>query len=302
MEKNASGWVSGIIGVAIFSGSMPATRLAVMDLSPLFVTSARALIAGLIAASILFTVKASRPTAKQVPALILTSFGVVIGFPLLSGYALQEISSARSLVFIGILPLFTSIFGALRGGERPKLIFWLFAALGSASVIGFAFLQRQAATLNGDLLMLAAVISCGYGYAEGGRLSRERAGWQVISWALVIALPVTLAFTVSHWPSHIRRVHIGSWVALGYVSLFSMLIGFFFWYRGLALGGIAAVGQLQLLQPFLGLAMAALILHESVGWPTLAASVCVAACVAASRHLGKLSTTRTTTRTTSSPR
>lgn len=284
MQKKADGWLCGVLGVAIFSGSLPATRLAVTDFAPLFLTSARAVIAAIIAMAILFTLKAKPPSAGQLPALALTALGVVIGFPLLSGYALQEISAARSLVFIGLLPLSTAAFGVLRGGEWPQPAFWFFAVLGSACVIGFASLQHQAATLHGDLLMLAAIIACGYGYAEGGRLSRELGGWQVISWALVISLPVTLLLTATHWPEHVSQVRTSSWFALAYVSLFSMLIGFFFWYRGLALGGIAAVGQLQLLQPFLGLILAALILHEPIGWPILAAVASIAVCVAAAKR------------------
>lgn len=284
VQKKADGWLSGIVGVAIFSGSLPATRVAVTDLSPVFLTSARALIAAIVAVAILRVRGAKRPTPGQLAPLALIGAGVVIGFPLLSGYALQHISAARSLVFIGLLPLSTAAFGVLRGGERPRPAFWLFAVLGSACVIGFASLHRQAATLDGDLLMLAAIVACGYGYAEGGRLSRELGGWQVISWALLIALPVTLPLTLTHLPAHPAQVRAGAWIALAYVALFSMLIGFFFWYRGLALGGIAAVGQLQLLQPFMGLALAALLLHEPVGWPILAAALSITVCVAAAKR------------------
>ncbi|UYB54498.1 DMT family transporter [Xanthomonas sp. AM6] len=284
MQKKADGWLSGIVGVAIFSGSLPATRVAVADLSPVFLTSARAVIAAAIAVAILFAFRAKCPAPRQLPPLAAIAVGVVIGFPLLSGYALQHISAARSLVFVGLLPLSTAVFGVLRGGERPRPAFWLFAVLGSACVIGFASLRQQAATLHGDLLMLAAIVACGYGYAEGGRLSRELGGWQVISWALVIALPVTLLLTLTHLPMHPAQVRTSSWIALAYVAIFSMLIGFFFWYRGLALGGIAAVGQLQLLQPFMGLALATLLLHEPVGWQLLAAALSVAACVAAAKR------------------
>jgi drug/metabolite transporter (DMT)-like permease len=167
-------------------------------------------------------------------------------------------------VFLGLLPLSTAVFGVLRGGERPRPAFWLFSLLGSACVVGYAARNGIEASLQADLLMLAAIVVCGLGYAEGGRLARHLGGWQVISWALLLALPVMLPLTVLMRPASFTAVGASAWWALGYVAVFSMLIGFLFWYRGLAQGGIAAVGQLQLLQPFFGLALAALLLHESV--------------------------------------
>src|SRR5262249_19153559 len=151
-----------------------------------------------------------------------------------------------------------------RGGERPRAAFWLFSCLGSALVAGFALSQGVTASPVGDLLMLAAVVVCGLGYAEGAKLSRRLGGWQVISWALVMSLPVMLALALGTMPPSLADIGGAAWMGLAYVSLFSMLIGFIFWYRGLALGGIAAVGQLQLLQPFFGLALAATLLGEQV--------------------------------------
>lgn len=248
-----SGWVNGLLGVIIFSGSLPATRIAVQDMNPLFLTFMRASIAGVLAIMLILLFRQQRPRRSQIFSLVVVALGVVIGFPLLTAIALQHITSAHSIVFLGLLPLATAIFGVLRGGERPRLTFWLFSAIGSLLVSGFALTQSASSSANGDLLMLASVVICGLGYAEGAKLSRELGGWQVISWALIISLPLMLIATFMFIPEKVSAISVQSWLALGYVSLFSMLIGFIFWYKGLAAGGIASVGQLQLLQPFLGL-------------------------------------------------
>lgn len=287
MDRTTSGWISGFIGVAIFSGSLPATRLAVLQFDPVFLTVARAAIAGLIAAALLLAFQQKRPARADLVPLAIVSLGVVVGFPLLTALALRHVTSAHSIVFIGLLPLATAIFGVLRGGERPKPAFWLFSLLGSAAVAGFALAQGLSASPAGDLLMLAAVLVCGLGYAEGGKLSRRLGGWQVISWALVLSLPVMLALALLTWPASLAAVEAPAWLSLGYVSLFSMLIGFVFWYRGLALGGVAGVGQLQLLQPFFGLTLAAALLHEPVSWAMLAVTGAIVLCVAGAKKFAK---------------
>ena len=171
VSRTRAGWFSGLMGVVIFSGSLPATRLAVMDFDPVFVTVARAAIAGIIAVLILMVSRPVRPIRSQWVSLMVVAGGVVVGFPLLTALALEHISSARSIVFIGLLPLATAIFGFLRGGERPRAVFWLFSILGSALVAGFAATGSEAGEFSGDLYMLGAIIVCGLGYAEGaGRL------------------------------------------------------------------------------------------------------------------------------------
>ena len=279
-NSSTSGWVNGFIGVSIFAGSLPATRVAVADFDPVFLTCARATIAALPGLALLLLLRQSWPRVADLPALFITALGVVVGFPLLTALALQHITSAHSIVFLGLLPLCTAIFAVLRGGERPRPAFWLFSMLGSVFVVGWAALEGIEVSLKGDLLMLAAIVVCGLGYAEGGRLSRKLGGWQVISWALALSLPVMLPLMLLTLPASFEPVGTPAWAGLGYVSLFSMLIGFMFWYRGLAQGGIAAVGQLQLLQPFMGLGLAALLLREEVSGlmvvVTLAAVICVA--------------------------
>jgi drug/metabolite transporter (DMT)-like permease len=279
MGKTSSGWGNGFIGMLIFSGSMPATRVAVMDLDPLFLTGARAGIAGLLALCALLLLRQQFPTPSQWRSLAVVAVGVVLGFPLLTALALQQVTSAHSMVFLGMLPLSTAIFGVLRDGERPRPSFWFFSLLGSALVMGFAAAQGLSASWRGDLLMLLAIAVCGMGYAEGAKLSRALGGWQVISWALVLSLPAMLVLAAVQWPANLAAVGAPAWLGLAYVSLFSMLIGFMFWYRGLAQGGIAAVGQLQLLQPFFGLALAASLLHEAVSPGMVGVTLAVILCV-----------------------
>lgn len=287
MNKVSSGWLSGFIGVLIFSGSLPATRLAVTGFDPLFLTLARASIAGLLGAALLLAFRQARPARNDLVSLTIVSLGVVVGFPLLTALALKHVTSAHSIVFIGLLPLATAIFAVLRGGERPRLVFWLFSCLGSLLVAGFAVSLNGEGNLTGDLLMVAAVLVCGLGYAEGAALSRRLGGWQVISWALVISLPVMLPLALFSMPATWSGIAATAWGGLAYVSLFSMLIGFIFWYRGLALGGIAAVGQLQLLQPFFGLLLAATLLGEPVSLAMLAVTLGVVACVAGARRFAR---------------
>lgn len=287
MQRSTGGLVNGLIGVVIFSGSLPATRVAVKQFDPLFLTAARATIPALLGLALLWAFKEKRPARADLVPLAIVALGVVVGFPLLTALALQYITSAHSIVFIGLLPLSTAIFGVLRGGERPHPAFWIFSGLGSALVAGFALMQGQSASAIGDALMLAAIVVCGLGYAEGAILSRTLGGWQVISWALVLSLPVMLPLALLLMPQSFASIGGGAWFGLGYVSLFSMLIGFVFWYRGLAQGGIAAVGQLQLLQPFFGLALAATLLGEPVSGVMLAVTVAVIGCVVGARRFAR---------------
>lgn len=287
MDKATRGWLNGFLGVVIFSGSLPATRVAVADFDPLFLTLARAAIAGVLALVLLLVLRQPWPKRKDLARLGVVALCVVLGFPLLTAFALQHVTSAHSIVFIGLLPLATASFGVLRGGERPHPAFWLFSGLGSALVAGFALSQGFTASPAGDLLMLAAVIVCGLGYAEGAVLSRRLGGWQVICWALLLSLPVMAPLALWTMPVSFAGIGWPAWAGLAYVSLFSMLIGFVFWYRGLVQGGIAAVGQLQLLQPFFGLLLAGLLLGETVGWGMVAVCLAVTLCVAGARRFAR---------------
>lgn len=282
-ENATQSWLNGFIGVVLFSGSLPATRVGVLEFNPVFFTVARATIAGMLALIALLAFKEKRPARQQVFPLAIVALGVVAGFPLLSALALQYVTSAHSIVFIGILPVATAIFGIIRGGERPRRIFWVFSITGSLLVVGYAAAQDITVSPVGDMLMLGAIILCGLGYAEGAKLTKALGGWQVISWALVLSLPLMLPLAFIYMPASFEGISAGTWISLAYVSLFSMFIGFLFWYKGLAQGGTAAIGQLQLLQPFLGLALAAYLLHEKVSIGMLAVTIGVILCVAGTK-------------------
>ena len=283
MERRTLGWINGVIGVVLFSGTLPATRLAVIDLDPFYMTMTRAAVAGALGAVLLLILRECRPLRGDIRPLLVSSLGVVIGFPLFTALALEHITAARGMVFLGLLPLSTAVFGVWRGGERMPMLFWLFAGLGSVFVAVYAIASGGGAAGTGDLYMVAAIAICGLGYAEGGRLSRRLGGWQVICWSLVLSLPATLPVALLMQPDW-HGVGVPALAGLAYVSVFSMLLGFIFWYTGLAQGGIAAVGQVQLLQPLLGLLLAAVILGEPVGWDLALVLVAVIACVAGARR------------------
>lgn len=281
MNRINTGWLNGLIGVAIFAGSMPATRLAVQGFSPVFLTGARASIAAVLGLMLLMLLKQPRPARSQIRPLIIVALGVVAGFPLFSALALQSITAARSLIFVALLPLATAVFAVLRAKELPSPKFWLFSLMGSGFVVFFMLNQSDTQGISsGDAYMIAAVIACGLGYAEGAVLSRSLGGWQVICWALIIALPFMLVLSCIYWPAQLDSIPSAAYLGLFYVSVFSMLIGFFFWYKGLALGGIARIGQIQLIQPFLGLMLSAMLLSERISLSMILVSLAVACCVA----------------------
>ncbi|WDZ97737.1 DMT family transporter [Herbaspirillum sp. WKF16] len=275
----------GLVGVAVFSLTLPFTRIAVAELNPAFVAFGRAVVAGLCSLALLAWMRAPRPNARQLRGLVITALGVVVGFPLFSSIAMRYVPAAHGAVVVGLLPLATALFGALRFGERPSAGFWLAALAGSAIVIGFALREGGGSFHAADFALFAAVVTAAMGYAEGGRLSQTMGGQQVIAWALVVSLPVTVP--VSAWLvwTYGATASPASWLAFGYVSLFSMFIGFFFWYKGLALGGIARVGQVQLLQPFMTLLGAAVIVGETLDASNLLFALAVIVVVAIGRRM-----------------
>ena len=280
MQQNNIGWLHGLLGVIIFAGSMPATRLAVSGFSPEFLTGARAVLAAGFAILCLIYCKQTLPNFKQIKSLLIIAFGVVFGFPFFTALALQDMTAARALVFVALLPLATALFAVLRAGERPSIKFWLAALTGSSFIILFMWQQdNQRLNLTADLYMLIAIFACGLGYAEGGQLSKQLGGWQVICWALVLALPGMLVLAGWYFPPNLADISLAAYAGLIYVSLFSMLIGFFFWYKGLALGGVARVGQIQLVQPFLGLMLCAIFLNEAIEISMILVCCAVILCV-----------------------
>jgi drug/metabolite transporter (DMT)-like permease len=275
------GLALGGLGVLAFSMSLPATRVAVEQLDPWFVAFGRAVGAALLAWTYLRLTGAPRPTRGQWWRLSVVALGVVVGFPLFTSLALITQTSAHGAVVITVLPAMTAVFAVLRAGERPPPLFWVASAGGLLAVLTFLFVSGavQGALSRADLFLLAAVVLCGLGYAEGGALARELGGARTICWALLLSLPVTAPATVVAAvadPPHADPV---AWSAFGYLTAVSMFLGFFAWYAGLARGGIAQVGQVQLAQPVLTLAWSALLLGETVTPASIAAAVVVRACV-----------------------
>lgn len=275
----------GALGVLAFSLTLPFTKMAVADLDGTVVGLGRALAAAGLAAAVLMVRREPLPGREHLGGLLIVAAGVVVGFPLLSAWAIERVDSAHGAVLTGLLPISTAIGAVVLAGERPSRTFWLVSLAGLGAVLLFAASMGGGAPQLADLLLLGAVAAGGLGYAEGGRLTRALGGWQVISWALLLsapflAVPVGLKIAergLSAGPS--------AWLGFAYVSIFSMFIGFFAWYRGLAAGGIARVGQLQLAQPVLTLLWSVMLLGEHVGLPTVLAALAVIATVALGRRV-----------------
>jgi drug/metabolite transporter (DMT)-like permease len=275
------GLALGALGVLAFSMSLPATRVAVQHLDPWFVAFGRAVGAALPAWIYLRSTGAARPTRIQWRRLAVVAVGVVVGFPLFTSLALTTQTSAHGAVVIAVLPATTAVFAVLRAGERPPPLFWVACGGGLLAVLGFLVAGGivHGAPSTADLFLLAAVVLCGLGYAEGGALARELGGARTICWALLLALPVTVPITLAAAAVHPPRADAVTWSAFGYLSAISMFLGFFAWYAGLARGGVARVGQVQLAQPVLTLFWSALLLGETVTPASIGAALVVLVCV-----------------------
>jgi drug/metabolite transporter (DMT)-like permease len=267
----------GFLGVLGFSFSLPATRLAVEGLDATFVGLGRAVVAATLGGVLLAVLRQPRPARGQVGRLALVGAGVVVGFPLFSALALRELTSAHGAVIVGLLPAATAGMAVARAGERPSRGFWLASGAGLVAVLAFAASQGAGAPQPADGLVLAAVALGALGYAEGGALARELGGWQTICWALLLSMPLVAPLAALAGATGDLSGPPSAWAGFAYVSLVSMFLGFFAWYAGLARGGVAKIGQVQLAQPVLTLVWAAALLGESVGPMTVAASLAVLA-------------------------
>lgn len=279
------GMLLGLLGVAMFSLTMPFTRMAVAELDPVFVALGRALGAALLAAGWLAWRRAPLPPRSALRPLLLVAAGCIVGFPLLTSIALRTLPASHGALLVGVLPLVTALYAALRGFEQPSRGFWVMALLGSSLVVAYALAQGGGSLHVADLLVFGAVLSAAVGYAEGGRLSRSLGGPETICWALLLAAPVLLPVLLWHGVPELAAVGARAWLAFAYVTAVSMFIGFFFWYRGLALGGVARVGQVQLLQPFMSLVGAALLLGEALTLANCAFALAVAGVVFGGRRM-----------------
>jgi drug/metabolite transporter (DMT)-like permease len=269
----------GFLGVLAFSFTLPATRVAVEQLDPTFVGIGREAFAAALAGLILLVARAPFPSRAQLRRLGIVAVGVVFGWPLFTAIALQDVTSAHSAVIVGILPAATAVAAVLRAGERPTRGFWLASLAGLIAVLGFAASQGAGLPSTADLLILIAVAVAAIGYAEGGALARELGGWRVICWAVLLSAPLTIPIALVAAAGSDVHADADAWLGFAYVAGVSALVGFFPWYAGLARGGVAKIGQVQLVQPLLTLAWSAALLDEHVNAITLFAAVLVVICV-----------------------
>lgn len=284
MNHEVKGMWLGLVGVSVFGLTLPITRFVVGYLDPVFIGLGRAVVAAMFAAMLLYLSKASLPTHRQFLQLGIVALGVVIGFPVLSSWAMLSVPAAHGGVVVGVLPLMTAMVGSAISAERPSLGFWLSALVGSMLVVVYAWLQGAAGFYQGDIAMLGAVVAGAVGYAVGGKLSRQLGGWRVICWALVLALPFILVPAMLSLPSDATHIPFSAWLGFLYLALGSQLVGFFFWYKGLALGGITRVSQVQLIQPFITLLASVVLIGEVVDNITILFAVLVVGAVAVSKQ------------------
>jgi drug/metabolite transporter (DMT)-like permease len=277
LKTENKGLLLGILGVISFGLTLPATRFVIEHFHPIFIGLGRAVVAGLCAILILALFKQPIPSNVQFKQLALVALGVVLGFPVLSAAAMQTLPAAHGGVVLGVLPLATAAIAVLFTDERPSIGFWLVGILGSLCVIVYSLSEGAGNLQFGDLLLFAAIICAAVGYAIGGNLAKQMGGWQVICWALVVALPFIALPAYIYAPT--------AFYGFLYLALISQLFGFFFWYAGLAIGGVSRVSQTQLLQPFVTIAASAYLLDELVEVRTFGFALAVMMIVAISKNM-----------------
>src|SRR6185437_14838600 len=264
LSRERLGLLLGFIGMVIFGGTLPATRIAVSAIDPLAVTALRSTIAGVCSLALLTVLSRKFPPRSLWFQLAVTSVCVVILFPFQMALAVKTVDASHGGVVLGVLPIATAFVAVLVTHERPKPLFWIASLAGAALVIAFALRQGGGSLASGDLLLFGAVAASAIGYTFSGRLTGSMPGWEVISWALVIALPISLPAAVISLPADPGHIALRPWLALLYAALFPQWVGFFAWNAGLAMGGIARVSQMQLLQPFVTFAFAAIFIGEPI--------------------------------------
>jgi drug/metabolite transporter (DMT)-like permease len=279
------GTLYGGLGMVSFSLTLPATRAAVLHIHPAVVAFGRPVVAAVLAAILLIVTRQRPPARRYWGSFVLIIIGLVIGVPLTFSWGMHALPSAHGAITLGLLPLATALVAALRAGERPSKRFWVASAIGSAAVLAWAWINGAGNIQSGDIILLLSVAASALGYAEGARVAREIPGWQVTSWALVFGAPlliIPLALALRAHPPVAATP--GAWSAFAYICLVSQWLGMFAWLKGLSTGGIARIGQTQLLQPFCTFAFAAALLGETVTLPMILAAAVVVAAVAVARN------------------
>ena len=263
-SNETKGMLIGVIGITMFSLTLPFTQMAVKEMSPFFVAFSRATIAGFCALILLILGKYKLPTKNQIKRLIIIAIGIVYGFPIFTSMAMTTLPSSHSGIVLGILPLTMSVLAAIRYKEKASLAYWITSIIGASLVITYAFIDNNGFLIKEDLWLLFAILFVSVGYSEGGNLSKEMGSIAVVSWALVLTLPFNIIATYFFYETSFSSVSLQALISLSYVGLFSMYIGFFFWYKGIAIGGISRVGQVQLIQPFLTIVAAFFLTNEKI--------------------------------------
>ena len=289
-SRERLGLLLGFVGMAIFGGTLPATRIAVSAIDPMALTALRTAIAGLCSLVLLLVLRRPLPPRRLWLPLAIAMLCVSILFPFLMALAVQTVDASHGGVVLGILPIATALVAVAITHERPRPLFWIASIAGAALVIAFALRQGGGTLSAGDLLLFAAVAVSAIGYAFSGRLTADMPGWEVISWVLVMALPISLPAAVLTMPADLGHIALKPWLALLYVALFSQWIGFFAWNAGMAMGGIARVSQVQLLQPFITFALAAFFNDETITLQILLFAAAVVATVAISTRTRRAQT------------
>lgn len=282
LSRERLGLLLGFIGMATFGGTLPATRLALTTIDPLALTALRTAIAGLCSLALLIVLRRPVPPRRLWPQLTVAMLCISVLFPLLMALGMQTVDASHGGVVLGVLPIATALVAVLITHERPKPLFWIASLAGAALVVGFALRQGGGTLSVGDLLLFAAVAVSAVGYGFSGRLTRAMPGWEVISWVVVLALPISLPAAALTMPTDLAAIGLKPWLALLYVALFSQWIGFFAWNAGMAMGGIARVSQVQLLQPFVTFAIASFLNGETITLQVVLFAAAVVATVAIS--------------------
>lgn len=284
-SRETLGMLLGFVGMLLFAGTLPASRVAVMSVDPLFITSARAALPGFLSLMLVIALRRRIPPREQWAAIIIAALCLVFGFPLFSAIAMTTVPAAHGGVVLGILPVATALAATILAGERPSRGFWIAALAGSGIVVAFALREGSGSLVSGDLWLLASVVVAAIGYTYSGKLATRMPGWEVIAWALIVSLPFAAAGVAASPPAQPSEVPLEAWVSVLYVALFAQFIGFFFWNAGLAMGGIARVGQIQLLQPFAIVLIAALVANEPLQIETLLFAAAVVGTVLVGRRM-----------------
>jgi drug/metabolite transporter (DMT)-like permease len=265
----------GLLGVIAFGLTLPMTKLITPYFDPIFIGLGRSVLASIVAILILLKFTNSIPNKKQFIQLFFIALGVVIGFPIFTSIAMQSVPASHGAIVVGILPLATAVAGVIITNEKPSFSFWIMSIIGTILVISYTLMQGGGSLQKADLSLFIAIISVSIGYAIGGKLSKELGGWQVICWALVISLPFIIIPVINYAPHNLLNLPISVYLSFLYLALISQLFGFFVWYKGLAMGGIARVSQIQLLQTFITIGASVILLNEKINFQMIIFSILV---------------------------